>query len=1006
MSQTNRKSTEDPASVHLPFWNISRKLLIPSVIVMVTLALGLIIYITIFTIQRNQSDTTQNLTRTESAIESSIGQLQTLALGFASQTANTPEVQAAFAAQDRPLLTETTLPIFQATQKDFAVKQFQFILPPATSFLRLHQLDQYGDDLSSFRFTVLEANATQKPVSGIEIGRGGLGVRGEAPVFYQGRYVGIVDIGLDIGTAYLQNFKKQYGVDIQVLLDKEAAQTATFSGVTAQTAGPIPNLLLQTSTFDAPLYADAAVYDRALKGESVVSQVTSKNRTYSIISAPLKDYSGKAIGVLDISLDQTDIIASQYRNLAISILLSLLATVLGGFILVRAINYNLEPINTLTEAATALAAGDLNRQVSVQSKDELGILANTFNNTTSRLRDLIGTLEARVAERTQGLELAADVGRSVSQVRALDVMLKDAAEIIRSRFDLYYVQVYLTNPSQTALVLQSGTGTVGAELIGRGHQLPLNTASINGRAASEKHSVVVADTTASPTFKPNPLLPDTRSEMAVPLLVGEKVVGVLDLQSQKAGSLSQDILPAFEALAGQLAVAIQNANLLSETEKARAEVEEQARRLSRENWVDYLDAIHKPEEAGFVFEQNKISPLTQDEQSQQINANALTAPISVTGEAIGNLVVEMEGQSPIAHTSELVNAVARQIAQQIENLRLLESAERYRAEAEEASRRLTREGWKEYVENAAENLSYFYDLKEVRPYDENQQVEEAVALPLKVRDEAIGKLAVMGIAPDDKESLDLAKAVAERLGAHIEGLRQYDQTQSALAQSEKLFDASRQLTQTTDLQGLVKATVETLDIHEINRAILVTFNYGQTDEVDSLDVIANWWNGTGHEITPIGTHYPLDVIRVMPMFISSSPVFFNDTLIDERVDTTTRQLVDRLNLRAVAVLPLRLGTHQIGALILEAEEPHSFTQDETRLFSALAPQIATVLENRRQFERAQKQAERESMLNTISQKIQSATTVEAVLQIAARELGHALGAPLTIAQLGMKDNGN
>jgi len=124
------------------------------------------------------------------------------------------------------------------------------------------------------------------------------------------------------------------------------------------------------------------------------------------------------------------------------------------------------------------------------------------------------------------------------------------------------------------------------------------------------------------------------------------------------------------------------------------------------------------------------------------------------------------------------------------------------------------------------------------------------------------------------------------------------------------------------------------------------------------------------------------------------------------VDTTTRQLVDRLNLRAVAVLPLRLGTHQIGALILEAEEPHSFTQDETRLFSALAPQIATVLENRRQFERAQKQAERESMLNTISQKIQSATTVEAVLQIAARELGHALGAPLTIAQLGMKDNGN
>jgi GAF domain-containing protein len=113
--------------------------------------------------------------------------------------------------------------------------------------------------------------------------------------------------------------------------------------------------------------------------------------------------------------------------------------------------------------------------------------------------------------------------------------------------------------------------------------------------------------------------------------------------------------------------------------------------------------------------------------------------------------------------------------------------------------------------------------------------------------------------------------------------------------------------------------------------------------------------------------------------------------------------VKRLNLRAVAVLPLHLGARQIGALILEAEEPHNFTQDEIRLFSSLAPQIATIVQNQRQFEQAQKQAEREAMLNVINQKIQSATSVEAVLQIAARELGHALGAPMTIAQLSMKD---
>jgi transcriptional regulator with GAF, ATPase, and Fis domain len=141
------------------------------------------------------------------------------------------------------------------------------------------------------------------------------------------------------------------------------------------------------------------------------------------------------------------------------------------------------------------------------------------------------------------------------------------------------------------------------------------------------------------------------------------------------------------------------------------------------------------------------------------------------------------------------------------------------------------------------------------------------------------------------------------------------------------------------------------------------------------------------------------------MFVSPTPVFFNDAFNDERVDGTTMEVVKRLNLRAVAVLPLHLGSgqNQIGALILEAEEPHNFTPDETRLFESLAPQIATVLENRQQFEKAQRQAERETMLNTINQKIQSATSVEAVLQIAARELGHALGAPMTIAQLSMQD---
>ena len=196
---------------------------------------------------------------------------------------------------------------------------------------------------------------------------------------------------------------------------------------------------------------------------------------------------------------------------------------------------------------------------------------------------------------------------------------------------------------------------------------------------------------------------------------------------------------------------------------------------------------------------------------------------------------------------------------------------------------------------------------------------------------------------------------------------------------------------------------ESLGIPKINRMLLDVFNYNLANELEGMDIVANWWNNSGHEPSEIGRHYTRENLNMLPLFMRDTAVFFNDAFHDEQVAGAALELFTRQNIRALAVLPLFLGTRQIGVLLLESEELHDFTQDEIRLFTAMGPQIATVLENRRQFERAQKQAERESTLNIISQKIQSATTVEAVLQIAARELGHALGAPMTIAQLSMKD---
>jgi GAF domain-containing protein/HAMP domain-containing protein len=704
---------------------------------------------------------------------------------------------------------------------------------------------------------------------------------------------------------------------------------------------------------------------------------------------------------------QTDNLApirQQTQSTIVIALIILAISAAAGIFLAQTLT---NPIARLTAVASEIAGGNLAAQARVESNDEIGTLASTFNSMTSQLQETLTGLEQRVADRTRNLELAAEVGRSVSQVGTLDVILKNAAEIIRSRFDLYYVQIYLTDPAQVNLLLLSGTGTVGAELLRRSHRLPLNAGSINGRAATEKKSVVIADTTTSATFRPNPLLPNTRSEMAVPLIVGGKVVGVLDLQSEKANTLTQELLPAFEALAGQLAIAIQNANLLAETNQARAELEAQARRLSRANWADYMDAIHKPEQTGYVFEENMVTPLSQAPEAQsQEKGNSVAAQIEVTGEAIGNLVVEMGGNSSTARSDELINTVARQVAQHIEALRLLESAERYRAEAEEASRRLTREGWQAYIENTKENLGYFYDLNEVKPHDGNTDAESALALPLKVRDEVLGKLAVQGLDVKDSQTVEFVTAVAGRLSAHIESLRQFEETKRGQVELDKraqqlaaVADISTVSSKELDIQKLLESVVS-LTQRKFGLYHAHIFIYDEP--TDELRITAcGWQAGDEHEGThesvaiPLGKEQSL-VARaartrqaVIVNDVKGEPGFLSNPLLPH---TASEMAV-----------PLVIGDQVLGVLDVQSEQIDAFTAEDANIQTTLASQVATALQNARSFARAQQQAARESTLNVISQKIQSATSVEAVLQIAARELGHALGAPMTVAQLSMKD---
>ena len=202
--------------------------------------------------------------------------------------------------------------------------------------------------------------------------------------------------------------------------------------------------------------------------------------------------------------------------------------------------------------------------------------ARTLN---SELEQIKSSLEVEIAKRTKEMVLAADIAQNISSLRDLRELLDQSAALIQATFNLYYVQIYLLNETSGFLELYAGTGGAGQALLDEKHQLRAEATTINGTAYTTKQPVIVANTQESRLFKPNPLLPLTRSEIAIPLVIGEQVVGVLDLQSSESQGLSEESLPAFMTLAGQLAIAIHNATLFTEREQITASLQEEQERV-------------------------------------------------------------------------------------------------------------------------------------------------------------------------------------------------------------------------------------------------------------------------------------------------------------------------------------------------------------------------------------------------------------------------------------------
>lgn len=230
-------------------------------------------------------------------------------------------------------------------------------------------------------------------------------------------------------------------------------------------------------------------------------------------------------------------------------------------------------LGELTRSAEAMQKGNLDQTVAVGGSDEVSLLGTTFNGMTRQLKDLFGTLEQRVAARTQDLATVAEVGNATATILKVDQLLQEVVDLTKERFSLYHSHIYLLDEAGENLVLASGAGEAGRQMVVEGRSIPLSREqSLVARAAREQSGVTVNDVTEAPDFLPNPLLPDTRSELAVPMIVGGRVIGVFDVQSDVVGRFTDADINIQTTLAAQVATSIQNVRTFEQS-KTQADFE-------------------------------------------------------------------------------------------------------------------------------------------------------------------------------------------------------------------------------------------------------------------------------------------------------------------------------------------------------------------------------------------------------------------------------------------------
>jgi nitrate/nitrite-specific signal transduction histidine kinase len=271
-----------------------------------------------------------------------------------------------------------------------------------------------------------------------------------------------------------------------------------------------------------------------------------------------------------------------FMAIGATLVVALIAVVLTALLARQLAQRIASPIVRITEAARQMVAGDLNQAVAIRRTDEIGTLGQAFNHMAEQLRTTIAGLEEAVAERTHQLqranyhfqkraihlETSAEISRAAASILDPDELMQATVDLIRDRFNVYHTSLFLLDDQGEWAVVRASTGAVGRQMVAQPHQLRVGGDSMVGWVCAHRQPRIALDVGADAIHFDNPLLPYTRSEMVLPLVVGDRMLGALDVQSSEESAFDEDDVRSLQGMADLIAVALENAGLFAATRRS------------------------------------------------------------------------------------------------------------------------------------------------------------------------------------------------------------------------------------------------------------------------------------------------------------------------------------------------------------------------------------------------------------------------------------------------------